>query len=296
MSKITIIEGNSNSKDDVRAYMVKGERGYSAYEIAVRNGYEGTEAEWKEAFLNPDGYYTKDEVYNKEETYNKDEVYSRNESYNKTQVEDYANNLFNTNYADGNSVNINSLKTDGKWRIYIHPNSDDHNYLGWNGNAIVETFVQASDQGCMQRITQMGTGNTYVRYCTTNDFSYNDALKKINESNDSGWLTPTITHSSMSNNTIKYRKKGNLVEIRGTIKVNDNNYSAGSPVFSLPAGYRPAQTIQNIASAGGIATYLLLIASGGEVRFINYNDLSTHNPSNFPSNTTLVLNEIFFVD
>lgn len=61
-TKLTIVEGNSNDKDNVRAIMVKGERGYSAYEIAVQNGYTGTEAEWKDSFLNADNYYNKSEV------------------------------------------------------------------------------------------------------------------------------------------------------------------------------------------------------------------------------------------
>ena len=61
-TRLTIVEGNSNDKDNVRAIMVKGERGYSAYEIAVQNGYTGTEAEWKDSFLNADNYYNKSEV------------------------------------------------------------------------------------------------------------------------------------------------------------------------------------------------------------------------------------------
>lgn len=65
MSKITIIEGNSNNKDDVRAIMVKGEKGYSAYEIAVQNGYAGTEEEWVNSFINATNYYNKTEVDNK---------------------------------------------------------------------------------------------------------------------------------------------------------------------------------------------------------------------------------------
>lgn len=40
----------------------KGERGYSAYEIAVQNGYTGTEAQWADSFLNADNYYNKSEV------------------------------------------------------------------------------------------------------------------------------------------------------------------------------------------------------------------------------------------
>lgn len=62
MSKITIIEGNSNNKDNVRVLMVKGEEGASAYKVAVENGYSGTEEEWVNSFLNADNYYNKNEV------------------------------------------------------------------------------------------------------------------------------------------------------------------------------------------------------------------------------------------
>ena len=63
MSKITIIEPNSNDKDQTRNYMVKGERGYSAYDLYVQNGGTLTEEEWLDAFLNATNYYTKTEVY-----------------------------------------------------------------------------------------------------------------------------------------------------------------------------------------------------------------------------------------
>ena len=43
----------------------RGKQGYSTYEIAVQNGYEGTEEEWANSFLSPTGYYTKTETDNK---------------------------------------------------------------------------------------------------------------------------------------------------------------------------------------------------------------------------------------
>ena len=62
MSKLTIVEGNSNDKDNVRAIMVKGEKGDSAYDLYVKNGGTLTEEEWLDAFLNAENYYTKSEV------------------------------------------------------------------------------------------------------------------------------------------------------------------------------------------------------------------------------------------
>ena len=62
MAKITIIEPNSNDKDQTRNYMVKGERGYSAYDLYVQNGGTLTEEQWLDAFLNATNYYNKTET------------------------------------------------------------------------------------------------------------------------------------------------------------------------------------------------------------------------------------------
>ena len=47
----------------------KGERGYSAYEIAVKHGYTGTEEQWSQDFTNPDNFYDKMEMDLKLEDY-----------------------------------------------------------------------------------------------------------------------------------------------------------------------------------------------------------------------------------
>lgn len=62
MSKITIIEPNSNDKDNIRNYIIKGERGYSAYDLYVQNGGTLTEEEWLDEFINADNFYNKGEA------------------------------------------------------------------------------------------------------------------------------------------------------------------------------------------------------------------------------------------
>lgn len=62
MSKMVIIEGNSSDKDNVRAIMVKGEQGYSAYDLYVQNGGTLTEEQWLDAFLNAENFYNKTEI------------------------------------------------------------------------------------------------------------------------------------------------------------------------------------------------------------------------------------------
>lgn len=50
----------------------KGERGDSAYEIAVKHGYTGTEEQWSDDFLNADNYYDKTEMDTIIENHSKD--------------------------------------------------------------------------------------------------------------------------------------------------------------------------------------------------------------------------------
>lgn len=64
MSKIVIIDGNTDDKNNEKIYMVKGEKGYSAYDLYVQNGGTLTEEEWLNAFLNADNFYNKTEVDN----------------------------------------------------------------------------------------------------------------------------------------------------------------------------------------------------------------------------------------
>ena len=134
MSKITIIEGNSDDKDQVRNFMVKGERGYSAYDLYVQHGGQLTEEEWLEAFLNASNYYTKDETdglledkadssttlsgYGITDAYTKDETDGLlenivNDSYSTSTTETYSSNYINNIVADVYSEN--EVKTNKVW-------------------------------------------------------------------------------------------------------------------------------------------------------------------------------------
>lgn len=57
-----ILVGNSSSNEAVGSLGFKGETGDSAYEIAVKHGYTGTEAQWADDFLNAENYYDKTEA------------------------------------------------------------------------------------------------------------------------------------------------------------------------------------------------------------------------------------------
>lgn len=50
------------NEPEVKVLMLKGEKGDSAYQVAVKAGYTGTEKEWADSFLSPDYYYNKSET------------------------------------------------------------------------------------------------------------------------------------------------------------------------------------------------------------------------------------------
>ena len=83
---------------------------------------------------------------------------------------------------------------------------------------------------------------------------------------DSGWKTATLDSAfelSASTAPIQYRKIGNLVYIRGSIKATQT-VSDGATIFTLPTGYRPSRQEYSLQSAGS-KTYLLTVTAAGAV-------------------------------
>ena len=103
MSTITIIQGNSNDKDNTRAYMVKGEKGYSAYDLYVQHGGTLTEEEWLDAFLNANNFYNKSEVDNlldaKADEATTLEGYGISDAYTKTETNNLISGAVTDNYS-----------------------------------------------------------------------------------------------------------------------------------------------------------------------------------------------------
>ena len=110
MAKMTIIEGNSNDKDNVRAYMVKGEKGYSAYDLYVQHGGTLTEEQWLDAFLNAENYYNKTETDNLlDAKANSSDVYTKSEVYTKLETDELIEDTYSTS-----EVKTNKVWIDGK--------------------------------------------------------------------------------------------------------------------------------------------------------------------------------------
>lgn len=164
MAKMIIVEGNSNDKDNLRVYMVKGEKGYSAYDIYVQNGGTLPEDEWINAFLNADNFYNKTEtdtlledkadasdVYEKTDVYNKTETDNLlddlvNDSYSESTIETYSANYINSNFTTkGTTLWTNPNPLSGFDAQNITLSSDDYDYLevyyyGYLGNQTTQSM------------------------------------------------------------------------------------------------------------------------------------------------------------
>lgn len=131
MSKIIIVEPNTNDKDKVRAYLVKGERGFSAYDIYVQNGGTLTEEEWLDAFLNANNYYNKTETDDLLDTKaNASDVYTKNETDNlldnKINITDIEDSLTSTSTVKPLSANQGKELKDLVDDVYTKSESDSN--------------------------------------------------------------------------------------------------------------------------------------------------------------------------
>ena len=104
--------------NDLKAILgFKGERGYSAYEIAVQHGYEGTEQDWL-ATLGTSSHFTQDSV-----------IYTASESQTEFVLPaTYTSDSFVSVYVDGAKIN----DTDG--------------YTISNNKVVFETAVEDGSQ------------------------------------------------------------------------------------------------------------------------------------------------------
>lgn len=73
------------------------------------------------------------------------------------------------------------------------------------------------------------------------------------------------------NNTLRYHRMGNVVELVGTAKPTASISAGGSgTIGTLPTGFRPGQNVYIECQGSGKATWILTISSGGVCTFARY--------------------------
>lgn len=90
---------------------------------------------------------------------------------------------------------------------------------------------------------------------------------------DSGWKNISLTSDFKlyTNSSARYRKIGNLVELRGVIAPT-KSISADSltVAFTLPSGYRPTSLVSDICQGSGSNRWLLSIEASGNAVVSRY--------------------------
>lgn len=116
---------------------------------------------------------------------------------------------------------------------------------------------------------------------------------------DSSWQEPTFSSQFEHYNsaqTLKYRRIGNTVEIRGACKPTSTITGSVDEylIFTLPDGYRPSHRIFCICQGSGVSIYMVSIATDGSVYFSRCREGNTY----VDATTTfwLPINVQFFVD
>ena len=167
-------------------------------------------------------------------------------------------------------TDLNGVRTPN---IYIGENVSQYNYVNCpitSGTFTLEVFSSGPNGQVTQRLTvcDKTKSSVYER------FYYTSAWGEWS----GGWIYPTLASgfamygASTSDNQTRYRKDGRLVEVRGIVTPAAD--IAGSttvyPIFTLPTGYRPNSPIYVVCQGSGNCTWLLRVATNGEVGFSRY--------------------------
>lgn len=118
---------------------------------------------------------------------------------------------------------------------------------------------------------------------------------------DTGWKTATLTssfetYSGNAENALKYRRKGNVVHVKGVVTPTAT-LTGGTDnvnITTLPAGYRPAVQQNFVCQGSGTAIWLCTVTSAGIIRFARYRTGDTW--ANAAANTWLPIDISFILD
>lgn len=218
----------------------RGKQGYSAYEIAVQNGYEGTEEEWANSFLSPTGYYTKTETDNKlkKKAYYFDNVASMKNATNLKDG-DYVITLgyYEANDGGGASYLI---------RAKTEEDVDDNILIIFIGNELVsEKIINKYDIKFKPKIyySVNWAGQSNGIDYTAPISSRNNVLKRMKECSMNGFILPIQTKYNNSNS--KFEIINDLdTDLEYALKSAQN----GVPLHALKihhANYSTSQIISN---------------------------------------------------
>ena len=131
----------------------------------------------------------------------------------------------------------------------------------------------------------------------------NIEIEKIKKdlSEDTGWLYPTLDSNFIiygENVNPKYRKIGNMVEIRGAVKPTKilTGSTTDYVIFNLPEKYIPNQSVVFLGHCGSVGICTFEVLKTGEFVFSRYRKIGESDYSDTTTETWIPFQVFYFVD
>ena len=193
----------------------KGERGYSAYEVAVQNGYEGTVQDWL-ATLGTSSHFTEDK-----------KVYTATKGQTEFALPNtYTNSSYVSVYVEGQRLNSEQYTLDTTNKKIILNNAID---VAGTKVELVVLIMSTNDLPIVSTINSEATNNTAPGTKAVYDYVEEVRTSKFNKSNIAV-LTGTVTDIKAGETTttdINYPMgftKDNTFIISQMVSSNNNYY------------------------------------------------------------------------
>lgn len=234
---MTAIRGYINTNVGKAQLAYKGDRGYSNYELAVKNGYQGTEQEWIDHFgIDFSGYIKTTDVVD-------DLTSSTITTYPLSAKQGYvldtaiSTKVSTSDIVDGLTSTSATVPLSAKQ------------------GKVLKDSLDSLD-------SEVGTLTSLHTTAKTNLVA---AVNEVADSvADSGWIDLTL-NNGITQGTIcgkpQIRKIGNRVVLRGGVSFTTSNSSVA--LFTVPTGYEPADVIYKMCATGGTRIGRLVVGHSG---------------------------------
>lgn len=193
--------------------------------------------------------------------------------------------IYKENLNSSSPIILRNLET-GIYKIYGYFKY----YSSYSGISGADPFAYV--------IVEKGTSFSYVTVIASNSANrYKITDSSYEDLDDTGWKEATLNSNFTSyttGTTPEYRKIGNIVEIRGSVKPTSEiiGSTTGITIFTLPTGFRPTKDILEVCQGSGRNVWLLHIKTSGAVTIARYGTTSVEN---IPTSAWLSFNKTFMI-
>jgi len=250
----------------------QGIDGKSAYDVAVENGYTGTEEEWVDSFLNADNYYNKNEIdddlTNQENKINKKAYYFNTVSDMKNADLKVGDCVITLGYYSAN---------DGGGAEYRIANTADSNE--WQETLASNLYATLVLKGSNINVRQFG-----IKETETGDIS--TKLQNI------------ITFLNDKKNLIPYISLINIdttltIPMSAKIKINKINYTGTGYSVSLSQGIYGNIDINEVYTLTGSGVHINPTGTYSGNGYYKFNKISVNGHAVYFDNASTIVNSTF---